>query len=730
MAVGTGWIRSRLAHAGLALLVASAWGCANGSGNFDSGSGGGMDAARADAGSGDGGAPDAGDPPDAGPPIITEGGTCDPCNDTADCLPGHFCADIATGGSVCLPGCDPDIPSCPGRFDCVRNLTDELPDPVCAPVGERCCVDEDMDLYGTGVGCLGLDCDDGDDSTHADATELCDGIDNNCNGTADDGDPDTMCPRGAHVAMTSCASAACTITMCEPGFGDCDGDPSNGCERALNTVTDCGSCGVACAPANATGDCASGTCRIGTCDAGYGDCDADATNGCETSTRTTTDCGICGRACMPAGAVGDCSTGTCRIGSCDPHRGDCDANAANGCETVLTTNTDCGTCGSVCAPPSGLGECSTGMCRLTTCTTPGTADCDMLSSNGCETSIRTLGNCGGCGIPCARAHATATCASGTCSTLTCDAGWGSCDGNETNGCEQSLTTNTHCGGCGVGCAVANGVGDCSSGTCQVASCNPGYGNCDGIAANGCEQPLNTGTHCGGCGVGCSLAHASESCGSGTCSVTSCDSGYGNCDGTNPNGCERQLNTLTNCAGCGVSCSRPQGTVSCSTGTCTLTGCLANYSNCDGSATNGCEQSHAQVQGTCAAPLSLGSMDGDRSCGLVCGSNTAWDTSVGFSDRNSRWLSVRMVEDSDCPTDIEHRITLTSPAGTDYDLYVYRTCGGSPVASSTSTSTTDQVTLRVGDSPGSSDTFTYMIEVRYYSGESCTNWDLLVEGHNC
>lgn len=704
-------------------------GCAAGDGGpgSDGGdAGAGMDAAVET----DAGMQDAGPGPDTGPPIITDGETCDPCAVNADCEPGFFCADIATGGSVCLPACEPDIPDCPARFDCVMNLTDELPDPVCAPVGERCCVDEDGDLYGSGVGCQGLDCDDTDDATHADAVEVCDGADNNCNAIVDDGDPDTMCPRGQHVAMTACNTGACEITECEPGWGDCDMDPANGCETSLNTLTDCGMCGQACAPTNATGDCGTGECRIGTCDPGFGDCDTMPANGCETPTTTLTDCGACGRGCSPAGAVGDCSTGSCEIGSCNSNRGDCDMNPANGCETTLTTNSDCGMCGRVCAPPGGLGECSTGTCRLTTCTVPGTADCDMNTTNGCETSTRTLTDCGGCGIPCSRTNASATCATGTCALDTCNPGWGNCDSNETNGCEQALNTMTHCGGCGIGCTIANGIGDCSTGTCRVAMCNPGWGDCDGNPSNGCEQMLNTSTHCGMCGVGCSLPNATESCSSGTCQVTGCSGDWGNCDGIDANGCEQSLRTIPHCGGCGMSCARPQGTVSCSTGSCTLTGCLSRYSNCDGNDSNGCEQSHAQVQGSCASPLFLGAMDGDRSCGFICGSNTSWDTSVGFSDRNSRWLSVTMREDSDCPADIEHRITLTSPPGTDYDLYIYRSCGGAPVASSTSTSSVDRVTLRESDSTGSNDTFTYFIEVRYFSGESCANWDLLVEGHNC
>lgn len=681
-------------------------------------------------------APDAA-PEDAGTdagPIETTGQICEPCRGDSDCQPDHYCANLSVGGEVCLPRCNIDLPDCPARFECVMNFTDTIPEPVCAPVGERCCVDEDEDLHGSGVGCLGIDCDDADDATHASATEACDGADNNCNGTIDDGDPATMCPRGTHVATTACTSGACAIVDCEPGFADCDLDAANGCETATNTETSCGGCGIACDPANATGDCASGACRVGTCDAGFGDCDMDPTNGCETSLLTASDCGGCGRTCSPAGAIGECATGTCGIAACDPNRGDCDGRPENGCETLLTTNSDCGMCRVPCAPAGGIGDCSTGTCRLTACTTPGTADCDGLSSNGCETSTRTLSDCGGCGVPCSHMGASSSCASGTCALAGCLPGFGNCDGVDGNGCEQSLDTMTHCGGCGNACTIANGTGECTTGSCRVASCNPGWGNCDGNHANGCEQPLNTTTHCGGCGVGCSLAHAGESCSSGACLITTCDSLWGNCDSSHSSGCERSLTTTSNCGGCGVGCSRPNGTVSCSTGSCTLTGCNSGYSNCDSNATNGCELGHGTTVGSCGAGTSAGTYDGDRSCGFICGGNTGWDTFYTGTGTRDAWFRARVREDSDCSTDIEHRVRLTVPAGIDYDLRVYRGSGcGTLVGTSTVRGTTghsETVTVREGESTGSDDSFDYYVHVDYVSGATCSPFTIYFDGHDC
>jgi hypothetical protein len=44
----------------------------------------------------------------------------------------------------------------------------------------------------------------------------------------------------------------------------------------------------------------------------------------------------------------------------------------------------------------------------------------------------------------------------------------------------------NCGGCGNACAFANAYAGCSSGTCYLAACKPGFVNLDGSWANGCE----------------------------------------------------------------------------------------------------------------------------------------------------------------------------------------------------------------------------------------------------
>jgi hypothetical protein len=61
----------------------------------------------------------------------------------------------------------------------------------------------------------------------------------------------------------------------------------------------------------------------------------------------------------------------------------------------------------------------------------------------------------------------------------------------------------NCNACGTVCPTRpNSRPACGGGTCGII-CNAGFGNCDGIDANGCETDLATSaTHCGVCGNTC------------------------------------------------------------------------------------------------------------------------------------------------------------------------------------------------------------------------------------
>src|SRR5688500_14500842 len=173
-------ISSRVGRCFGLIAVMVVVGCASG-GDTGPGGGGGMDGGGSDAGSGDAGGGDTGDldagTPDGGADAGPGSGLdCESCASDEDCTQDYHCVALeAAGGRICLRECVRDLPDCPARFDCVDSLTAGVPEPLCAPVGERCCVDADADEHGTGVGCDGADCDDADATIHADAVEACNG---------------------------------------------------------------------------------------------------------------------------------------------------------------------------------------------------------------------------------------------------------------------------------------------------------------------------------------------------------------------------------------------------------------------------------------------------------------------------------------------------------------------------------------------------------------------------
>lgn len=102
---------------------------------------------------------------------------------------------------------------------------------------------------------------------------------------------------GAAGAGGECDCGTGGASSCAPGHATCLGEEVCAVELARN-VNHCGACGKRCdslAPDSTTKwDCVSGTCIVGQCQTGYADCDGNASNGCETDTRTDAmHCGAC-----------------------------------------------------------------------------------------------------------------------------------------------------------------------------------------------------------------------------------------------------------------------------------------------------------------------------------------------------------------------------------------------------------------------------------------------------
>jgi hypothetical protein len=171
------------------------------------------------------------------------------------------------------------------------------------------------------------------------------------------------CASAPHGTAT-CTSGRC-LRQCDDGFADCNMRADDGCETDTRTSTDhCGACGAACAMrSHASVACAMRACTM-TCDDGFADCNTRTDDGCEADTRTSmTDCGRCGMACAPgANESARCATGTCQR-SCNMGFGDCNTRTDDGCEVNLSNSVmHCGACGRACAAAE---ECVAGVCRST-----------------------------------------------------------------------------------------------------------------------------------------------------------------------------------------------------------------------------------------------------------------------------------------------------------------------------------------------------------------------------
>lgn len=145
----------------------------------------------------------------------TDGDGCDSdctasCHEDADCDDGNPC----NGEELCDPANDTCTPGAALECDDHIACTADSCDPVA--LCQYQLIDEDGDGFAPdSLGACGADCDDGDPSSYPSAAELCDNLDNNCNGARDelaptwyaDCDGDGFAPEGA-ASVQQCEAPA------------------------------------------------------------------------------------------------------------------------------------------------------------------------------------------------------------------------------------------------------------------------------------------------------------------------------------------------------------------------------------------------------------------------------------------------------------------------------------------------------------------------------------------